>query len=399
MSAMKTIFTTILIVLYLFLQASKINAQWSQTNIPTIGTITALTFFGSTIFAAANRGGIYYSNNNGTNWTAANAGLTNTGVWTLVISGTNLFAGTDGGGVFLSADSGTSWSEVNTGLSNKNVKTLALIGSNLFAGTDAGVFSSTNNGTSWSEVSTGLTNKNIQALFVSGTNLFAGTMGGVFLSTNNGTNWSAANNGLPNNFFRGAFVSNGKNIFAGLPGNGVFISTNSGSSWQKVNTGLTNTDVFTLFSISSNLYAGTGNGVFLSTNNGASWNKVSTGLPTNDNVLSIVSIGNSLFAGTEHFGVFKLDTVFTGVESLKETQNEIKVYPNPNTGLFKISYGTTKVQNAFVDIYNVEGKLKFSQTYCNSTSATIDLSGYPNGMYLIKVVMERVSYVERIVKE
>ena len=79
-------------------------------------------------------------------------------------------------------------------------------------------------------MSTGLTNKNIQALFVSGTNLFAGTMGGVFLSTNNGTNWSAANNGLPNNFFRGAFVSNGKNIFAGLPGNGVFISTNSGSS-------------------------------------------------------------------------------------------------------------------------------------------------------------------------
>ena len=47
----------------------------------------------------------------------------------------NLFAGTNGG-VFLSTNNGTSWTEANNGLTNTPVA-LVISGSNLFAGTDS----------------------------------------------------------------------------------------------------------------------------------------------------------------------------------------------------------------------------------------------------------------------
>jgi predicted esterase len=59
-------------------------------------------------------------------------------VYALAISGMNLFAGTNGGGVFLSTNNGTSWTAASPGLTNTNVNALAISGMNLFAGTDKG---------------------------------------------------------------------------------------------------------------------------------------------------------------------------------------------------------------------------------------------------------------------
>ena len=98
-------------------------------------------------------------------------------VQSFAISGANLFVGTLYGGVFFSSNNGTSWTAVNTGLTNTYVRAFAVSSTNIFAGTDGGVFLSTNNGTSWTAVNTGLTNTQVRALVVSGTNLFVGTSG------------------------------------------------------------------------------------------------------------------------------------------------------------------------------------------------------------------------------
>ena len=52
-----------------------------------------------------------------------------------MVSGTDLFAGTQHGGVFLSTDNGTSWTAVNAGLTDTVVISLAVSGTDLFAGT------------------------------------------------------------------------------------------------------------------------------------------------------------------------------------------------------------------------------------------------------------------------
>ena len=323
-------------VAVVLLGAQSLQAQWIQINGPSYGgDIRCFAVNGSNLFAGTDGGGVFLSTNNGTSWTAVNAGLpTNTSVYALAVNGSNLFAGTFRGGVFLSTNNGTSWTAVNTGLTNLNVSSLAVNGLNLFAGTiyyedggeddhggvdeerdideGRGVFLSTNNGASWTPVNTGLTNTRIRALVVNGLNLFAGTGGGVFLSTNNGTSW--VNAGLTNTFVWSLAV-NGSNLFAGTHGGGVFLSANNGTSWTAVNNGLLNTGVLSLAVNGSNLFAGTGDGVFLSTNNGTSWTAVNTGL-TSRIVDALAVNGSNLFAGTEDGGVWRrpLSEMVTGVE-------------------------------------------------------------------------------------
>ena len=182
------------------------------------------------------------------------------------MSGTNLLAGTYGGGVFLSTNNGTGWTAVNAGLPPglaRRVSSFAMSVSNIFAGTLGGVFLSTDNGTNWTTVNAGLTNPDILSLVVSGTNLFAGTYpSGVFLSTNNGTNWAAVSLGLPTASVRSLAVFpngvGGTNVLAGTDGDGVFLSSNNGANWTAVNSGLTSDVVFSFAMAGTNLFAGTG---------------------------------------------------------------------------------------------------------------------------------------------
>ena len=66
------------------------------------------------IFLAGTKGGVFFSSDNGSNWSAVNNGLTDTIINCLTISGSNIFAGTDDG-LFLSNDNGTSWSTRSNG--------------------------------------------------------------------------------------------------------------------------------------------------------------------------------------------------------------------------------------------------------------------------------------------
>ncbi len=162
----------LLFVLFsLFTTTNPLHAQWIQTNGPYGGYIISFAVSpapAGNLFAGTDGGGVFISTNNGTSWTAASTGLTNTSVYALAVSGTNLFAGTAGGGVFLSTNNGTIWTAVNSGLTNTYVRSLAVSGTNLFAGTyGGGVFLSTNNGTSWTAVNSGLTNTTVRSLAVS----------------------------------------------------------------------------------------------------------------------------------------------------------------------------------------------------------------------------------------
>lgn len=130
---MKKIYYYIYLALILGFPLTEIKAQWVQLNGPYIGPYNATYCFAvsdSNLFAGTSSG-VFLSTNNGTNWTAVNAGLTNTFVYSLTLSGSNLFAGTIGDGVFLSTNNGTSWTAVNNGLSNKDVRYLTVGGTNL----------------------------------------------------------------------------------------------------------------------------------------------------------------------------------------------------------------------------------------------------------------------------
>lgn len=60
---------------------------------------------------------------------------------------------------------------------------------------------------------------------------------------------------------------------------------------------------------------------------------------------------------------------------------EIKVYPNPSKGLFKL-YGMLDFENTNAEIYNSVGQLVSNQEVDNNRA--IDISKQPNGIYFIR---------------
>jgi photosystem II stability/assembly factor-like uncharacterized protein len=265
--------------------------------------------------------GVFLSADNGTNWTAANTGLTNISVSSFIVNGTNLFAGT-GGGVFLSTNGGTSWAEVDSGLTNTGVLALAISGTHLFAGTYRGVFASSDNGNGWSSTELRDTHGRIpviKALAASSSGLvFAGSDGALFRSADNGSSWSPVFTRLTSELstdFLSLAVNSSGYIFAGIGTRGftsselggVFRSTDGGRSWSRV--GLGGYDVIALvINSSGRIFAATptrGNtlsreGMFVSTDNGISWNKVDL-----DGVLSLALNKNAdIFAGSYN-GVYR----------------------------------------------------------------------------------------------
>ena len=84
--------------------------------------------------------GVYFSYDNGNNWTKKINGITTTAINSIAVTGNIIFVGTNGGGVFYSTDDGYKWYELNMGLTNLTINKLYMDGSTLYAGVPDGVF-------------------------------------------------------------------------------------------------------------------------------------------------------------------------------------------------------------------------------------------------------------------
>ncbi len=189
--------------------------NWTQLNFdPSNGEVHCLFADDSIIFAGVDAGelrcedgGVFSSTDQGASWLPANSGLTNhcgdKRVYAFAKIGSTLFAGSWLGGVFYSTNNGGNWTKTSHATDGWQVTSFAVIDSNLFAGLSGALFCSTDRGVSWTRCESGLTDSvthsgyAIQALVSSGRNLFAGTdLHGVYLSTNLGESWSSANSNL-----------------------------------------------------------------------------------------------------------------------------------------------------------------------------------------------------------
>jgi hypothetical protein len=84
-------------------------------------------------------------------------------------------------------------------------------------------------------------------------------------------------------------------------------------------------------------------------------------------------------------------------EEEKEMQEEvITIYPNPSTGIFKVEMKDD--EKAMINVYNMKGE-KVKSIVHKGTVSSIDLSGMPKGVYMVKVITEDKSFSEKIVLE
>ncbi|MEE2953665.1 MAG: fibronectin type III domain-containing protein, partial [Bacteroidota bacterium] len=136
---------------------------------------------------------------------------------------------------------------------------------------------------------------------------------------------------------------------------------------------------------------------------GAAWNtKVIDTVNTNLNSISGLDIGtqyrwrvkgiclengsnNSSWTGWQVFSTLSGSRITSGDTSLTQHLN---IYPNPNRGIFNISFLSEEIDNftisvvdAFGKIVNVESKSNFIGEYTKQ----IDLSNYTKGIYMIQI--------------
>jgi hypothetical protein len=388
-------------VLFAFVVTGQGFAQWVQTGGP-IGPITrTLAASGGVLFAGTDAG-VFYSSNNGVDWTAINTGLAKDTVVSLATNGGTLFAGTLHRGIFASVNNGNSWTAINKGLPNEPLDTIsfaqindiAAAGANLFTCTyGGGVFLSRNSGSSWNAINSGLTNTNVYSLAVNGTNLFAGTGagGGVFVTADNGATWKPVNNGLT--YTPGMVYSvyelavNNGHLFAGTFSGGVYGTANNGESWTDANKGLSAASVLSLYAHEGNIFAGTGSsGVFLSIDNGASWTSISGGLPSNNAVLCFCKSDSTLYAALYGSGVWRRSLLTaspapTGVTLEKASKGNV-VSISSAAGVLRYILPVASIVS--IKYYDLQGRLLAS--FVNQSEAagiySMAMPSLPKGFYV-----------------
>ncbi|MFA5806204.1 MAG: T9SS type A sorting domain-containing protein [Melioribacteraceae bacterium] len=386
---MKRIHFLLILIILIYFDVDKVNAQWVQSKLPngSVGNeryITSIVTSGPNIYAGTNSGGLFLSTNNGDSWIAS--GLTDQSINSIAIIGTNLFAGTKNNGVFLSTNQGSNW--VSAGLSSYSVTALLVNGTNLFAGTYGGVFLSTNNGANWIAYNIGLNNTNVHALAINGNYLFAGTDGGVFLSTNNGTNWIStglsyksiksliviglyvfagtdggevlrtSNNGTNWNYCTGfsqrpinALVLNGNYLFSGSNGDGIFLSPNYGTSWLAINNDLNYTWVYSLLVSASYIFVGT------------DWNSIWR-RPLSDIVLPQYTV--TLLSNPINGGITTGDGTYNFGSSATVTAS-----PSPGYVFVNWTEGTSTISTNANDTFTIENNKTFTANFLSAPSAPI----------------------------
>ncbi len=84
---------------------------------------------------------------------------------------------------------------------------------------------------------------------------------------------------------------------------------------------------------------------------------------------------------------------------------KISVCPNPSSdGLFNIQIdaGAMEIANCKIDIYNITGEKVLNYVLDNrilKNSKTIDLAGYPDGIYFMSLISGELKYYQKLVKQ
>ncbi|HEY5123869.1 MAG TPA: T9SS type A sorting domain-containing protein [Ignavibacteria bacterium] len=390
----KLIYTlAFVLIVHCTLNIENCMSQWVQINGPSYANISSLAVSGNNILAGTYQG-IYYSTNNGTNWTPTN--INSESFYCFTVRENYVFAGSYG--VYLSTNNGTIWSQ--TTLWAGNVYSLATLGNNIFAGTavqsfNGGVYLSTNNGMDWTQI--GLVNIGVGALVTFGSNIIAGTSHGIYLSTNNGQNWTQ--NSL-NNVTVISFAILGNNIFAGTAGKGVYLSTDNGTSWSQ--TAFKNTQVHSFAVSGNNIFAGSGdsfpadsNGVYLSTNNGTNWILKNQGFFYTPSVEALIIANNYIFLSQiNHNSVWRRSLAeIIGIKQISEVVptsfSLYQNYPNPFNPSTKIKFNIPKSTNIKISVYDITGKeieiLANEKVSPGSYEVEFDGYKYSSGIYFYRL--------------
>jgi len=327
----------------------------------------------NTMYSATQDGALYSSFNGGLSWNYLSSSITENGPWVTrwlqdPLNANTLFAGFSN--IWMSTNQGNSWSQIsNFSSSNELVYALAvdpLDDKVIYTAWNDSIFLTSTQGISWKNITSNLP---VSQAWITG----------IALDPNN---------------YKHAWVT-----FSGYADTvKVYQTYNGGVTWKNISAGLPNLPVNCILfqkNSHSGTYVGTDDGVYYRDTISNNWISYNTGLPNvmvND--IKYDANGN-LLAATYGRGVWTSPRYInpTGINSTTATDEDVKVFPNPSTGVFQIQANSYQLMaNSQLEIYNVLGEKVYS-SQINSTHTQIDLSDRAHGVYLYRVLTESGSLV------
>lgn len=85
------------------------------------------------------------------------------------------------------------------------------------------------------------------------------------------------------------------------------------------------------------------------------------------------------------------------VEAFKLKGKDLKIYPSPVVNGQEMALNFGLETSAKIEIYNITGKLVLSDNVKDKTSKTINVAGFSNGLYLVKIATEYTTINRKVV--
>jgi len=413
------------LLLFCFLLGSVYFSQaqdyWTPLNLPEPGTdayLLAVNDAGVLVLATTNQ--IYFSDDEGDNWTPSSN-------WPGYMpnalefnSGNTLFVGSYLFGMYRSSDLGLTFEEINAGLTTQMIYCILVMeNDDLLVGTPTGIFRSVDDGDNWSAYGTGLPVDYIVTLVSTNTGtLLCGTReNGVYRSEDNGATWTASATGLP----AGAEITAMEGtplgpVFAGVFPDGMFQSTDNGNNWVPYNDGLPfsklaggsrGISIDRIFYINLFMYCiiyfygAYMLPLYLDIPSPA-WTQISSGLPDEPTTTDLTGgPGNKIYLCASLQGLYT-NTFPVGIpQTTQSGSSGITATPNPVSGKSVISVTSGRPVNGEIVVYNLLGMPVETIFAGNLDAGTAtfswDASNYNSGLYMIRFRHDLGTEVTRVV--
>lgn len=80
-----------------------------------------------------------------------------------------------------------------------------------------------------------------------------------------------------------------------------------------------------------------------------------------------------------------------------ERLNSISVYPNPSEGIYQIDFAQENI-NGLMEVTDMQGRIILQQRIFGANQ-TIDITGFNNGIYLLRIHTQEINQVFKLIKE
>jgi hypothetical protein len=120
--------------------------------------------------------------------------------------------------------------------------------------------------------------------------------------------------------------------------------------------------------------------------------------------LNVSKFGSYWVVVTNTFGCVSRDTVL--ITSLTSIDNaafnpEVNIYPNPATEYIHVEANTDMRRIIFLEMYSIDNKLLYRQDFerDKTLNTIIDLQHFSPGIYFLRITMDKVPYVFKVIVE